>query len=54
MLGQREILRLREELERRDGSRFDLRTFHDELLSHGSLALSTLAREMPNWVAAQA
>ncbi|MES2209921.1 MAG: DUF885 domain-containing protein [Chloroflexota bacterium] len=54
MLGQREIARLRRELELRDGSNFDLRSFHDELLAHGSLALSTLARELPNWVTARA
>ena len=54
MLGQREISRLRSELAARDGSKFDLRSFHDELLAHGSLALSTLARELPNWVSARA
>jgi len=49
-LGQREIERLRHELEARDGARFDLRAFHDELLGHGSLPLATLARELPGWV----
>jgi len=53
-LGQFEIQRLRRELEARDGADFDLRTFHDELLAHGSLPLSTLARELPNWVTARA
>ena len=53
MLGQREISRLRKQLEDRDGSRFDLRSFHDELLAHGSLALSTLAHELPTWVTAR-
>ena len=53
-LGQREIERLRAELELRDGSAFDLRSFHDELLGHGSLPLSTLARELPNWVPSRA
>jgi uncharacterized protein (DUF885 family) len=38
----------------RDGERFDLRTFHDEVLGHGSLPLATLARELPRWVAAPA
>ncbi|MEO8468088.1 MAG: DUF885 domain-containing protein [Chloroflexota bacterium] len=54
MLGQREILRLRRQLEERDGPAFDLRSFHDALLAHGSLALSTLAKELPNWVTARA
>ncbi|HET9615082.1 MAG TPA: DUF885 domain-containing protein [Candidatus Limnocylindrales bacterium] len=50
MIGCREIERLRAELEARDGSRFDLREFHDQVLGHGSLPLATLARELPNWV----
>ncbi len=53
-LGQREIERLRAEIAARDGSAFDLRTFHDAVLGHGSLPLATLARELPNWVAAPA
>ncbi len=50
-IGQREIERLRAELAARDGARFDLRSFHDEILGHGSLPLATLARELPRWVA---
>jgi uncharacterized protein (DUF885 family) len=50
MMGCREIERLRHELEARDGARFDLREFHDQVLAHGSLPLATLARELPNWV----
>jgi uncharacterized protein (DUF885 family) len=53
-LGQRQIEKLRRELEARDGAGFDLRAFHDELLAHGSLPLSTLARELPNWVTSRA
>ncbi|TAK01670.1 MAG: DUF885 domain-containing protein [Chloroflexota bacterium] len=53
-LGQREIERLRREISARDGSAFDLRSFHDELLGHGSLPLATLARELPSWVAERA
>ncbi len=48
--GQREIERLRREISARDGARFDLREFHDQLLGHGSMPLATLARELPNWV----
>jgi uncharacterized protein (DUF885 family) len=51
MIGCREIERLRAEVAGRDGSRFDLRAFHDAVLGHGSLPLATLARELPNWVA---
>jgi uncharacterized protein (DUF885 family) len=50
MIGQREILALRAELERRDGERFDLRAFHDETIGHGSLPLSTLRAQLPAWV----
>ena len=50
MIGQREILALRAELERRDGDRFDLRAFHDEVIGHGSLPLSTLRAQLPGWV----
>ncbi|MCJ7709919.1 MAG: DUF885 domain-containing protein [Chloroflexi bacterium] len=50
MLGMREIRRLRRELEARDGDRFDLKRFHDELIGHGSLPLATLARQLPLWV----
>jgi len=51
MTGMREIRALRRELEERDGPRFDLRAFHDEVLGHGSLPLATLRRELPRWVA---
>jgi uncharacterized protein (DUF885 family) len=51
MIGCREIEKLRRELTARDGSRFDLRAFHDAVLGHGSLPLATLRRELPNWLA---
>jgi uncharacterized protein (DUF885 family) len=54
MIGCREIEKLRRELTERDGSRFDLRAFHDAVLAHGSLPLATLSRELPNWVATPA
>jgi uncharacterized protein (DUF885 family) len=54
MMGCREIERLRRELTARDGDRFDLREFHDQVLGHGSLPLATLSRELPNWVATPA
>jgi uncharacterized protein (DUF885 family) len=50
MTGLREIRRLRAELTARDGAAFDLRSFHDELIGHGSLPLATLASELPRWV----
>jgi len=53
-LGQRQIEKLRREISERDGARFDLREFHDQVLGHGSLPLATLARELPSWVATPA
>ena len=50
----REIERLRSELTERDGKDFDVRTFHDAVLGHGSLPLATLSRELPAWVVAPA
>ena len=50
MIGCREIEKLRREISARDGSAFDLREFHDQVLAHGSLPLATLSRELPNWV----
>ena len=49
-LGQRVIEKLRREISARDGSEFDLREFHDQVLGHGSLPLATLERELPTWV----
>jgi uncharacterized protein (DUF885 family) len=50
MTGMREILALRGELEARDGERFDLNGFHDQILGHGTLPLATLKTELPGWV----
>lgn len=50
MTGMREIVALRRKLEQRDGDRFDLIAFHDQLLGHGTLPLATLKRELPDWV----
>jgi uncharacterized protein (DUF885 family) len=54
MVGMREIRRLRQEIEARDGAAFDIRAFHDAVLGHGSIPLATLARELPRWVATPA
>jgi uncharacterized protein (DUF885 family) len=42
--GQLEILRLRDEARRKLGSRFDIKRFHDVVLSNGALALEPLRR----------
>ncbi len=53
MIGQREILALRAQLEARDGDRFDRQAFHDEVIGHGSLALTVLREQLPGWVTAR-
>jgi uncharacterized protein (DUF885 family) len=50
MVGQREILSLRAELQARDGERFDLQAFHDQTIGHGALPLATLRAQLPGWV----
>jgi uncharacterized protein (DUF885 family) len=53
MIGQREILAARAELEARDGDRFDLQSFHDEVIGHGSLPLDVMRAQLPGWVKAR-
>jgi uncharacterized protein (DUF885 family) len=50
MVGQREILALRNQISDRDGARFDLKAFHDAVLGHGAVPLATLRRELPTWL----
>ncbi|MEZ4436890.1 MAG: DUF885 domain-containing protein [bacterium] len=50
-LGQMEISRLRAEAELKLGARFDLRAFHDRLLSMGALPLPVIRGEMERWMA---
>jgi uncharacterized protein (DUF885 family) len=45
-IGQLAIVRLRSETEARLGSAFDIRAFHDAVLGHGPLPLSTLAESV--------
>jgi prolyl oligopeptidase len=53
-IGQLEISKLRSEAEAALGDRFDIRAFHDHLLTEGSLPLSMLAERMRAWIASQA
>ena len=46
MLGKDEILRLRREMQQRQGDRFSLRRFHDDLLSYGSIPVSLIGTSM--------
>jgi uncharacterized protein (DUF885 family) len=50
-LGQLEILRLRAEAKEKLGERFDIRAFHDAVLSNGAIPLPLLRRAIDAWVA---
>ena len=49
LMGQREILRLREDSRRVLGERFNLADFHTTVLGHGPVPLSVLARTVHHW-----
>ena len=50
-IGQLEIRRLRAEAERRLGSRFDLRGFHDAVLENGAVSLEILRTAIDGYIA---
>jgi uncharacterized protein (DUF885 family) len=52
-LGQLEILNLREEARQKLGSKFDLRSFHDEIVGSGPLPLDVLHSQVEKWIAKQ-
>ena len=49
-LGQLEILNLREQARQKLGPKFDLRAFHDEVLSDGALPLDILHSQVKAWI----
>jgi uncharacterized protein (DUF885 family) len=52
-LGQLKIRELRERSKQQLGSKFDLKTFHDEILSGGALPLDVLDARVNRWIKAQ-
>lgn len=52
-LGQLKIRELRERAQRELGAKFDIRTFHDEILDGGALPLDVLDLRVTRWIAAQ-
>jgi uncharacterized protein (DUF885 family) len=52
-IGKLEILKLRDRAQQQLGSRFDIRSFHDEILSGGSLPLDILETRINSWIASQ-
>jgi uncharacterized protein (DUF885 family) len=52
-LGQLKIIELRERARKELGPKFDIRTFHDEILSGGGLPLDMLDARTTQWIAVQ-
>ena len=52
-VGQLDILRVRQRAIDALGPRFDLRRFHDVVLTNGSLPLSLLERVVDDWIASE-
>jgi uncharacterized protein (DUF885 family) len=52
-IGQLKIRELRERAKQQLGSHFDIRTFHDEVLSGGNLPLDVLESRVNGWISAQ-
>ena len=51
MIGRLEIQRIRNDAEDRMGDNFDIKGFHDAVLTHGLLPLETLAGVVEEWAA---
>ncbi len=52
-IGQLKISAIRAKAEKVLGSKFDIRTFHDELLKDGALPLDLLEAKMDAWIMSQ-
>jgi Bacterial protein of unknown function (DUF885) len=52
-IGKLKILDLRNRANQQLGHRFDIRAFHDEILSGGSLPLDMLEARVNNWIGSQ-
>jgi uncharacterized protein (DUF885 family) len=52
-VGQMEILRLRQSAKDTLGAKFDLKAFHDAVLSGGAVSLPVLRQQIETWIAAR-
>ncbi|WP_348265260.1 DUF885 domain-containing protein [Telmatobacter sp. DSM 110680] len=52
-IGQLKILELRDRAKKELGSKFDIRTFHDQVIDSGALPLDVLEERITNWIATQ-
>ncbi|WP_028773527.1 DUF885 domain-containing protein [Shewanella waksmanii] len=50
-VGQLKILSLREKAETALGDKFDLKGFHDQIITTGSLPMAVMERKIDNWIA---
>jgi uncharacterized protein (DUF885 family) len=53
-IGEMKLRELRTRAEKTLGPRFDVRAFHDEVLSHGSVPLNVLEAAVDRWIVARA
>jgi uncharacterized protein (DUF885 family) len=54
LVGQHEILRLRDDARSRLGAAYDVRDFHSAVLDHGSLPLAVLGQVVEEWAVSAA
>jgi uncharacterized protein (DUF885 family) len=52
-MGQLKILELRDKAKTALGPKFDIKTFHDEVLDSGALPMDVLEQRVDAWIAAQ-
>ena len=52
-VGQLTILRLRADAEKALGDKFDLKGFHDQLLTSGSLPMAVMENKIADWIKAE-
>ena len=52
-LGMLKILELRQRAKDKLGERFDIRTFHDQVLEEGALPLNLMEAKIDAWIAEQ-
>jgi len=52
-IGQLKLIELRRKAEKKLGKKFDVRAFHDEILSHGALPLDVLETAFNEWLSKQ-
>jgi uncharacterized protein (DUF885 family) len=53
MLGQLQILSVRDDAQKRMGDRFSIKAFHDRVLEDGAVPLTFLTAKIRAWAAAQ-